>query len=467
VAARSDREPPRLSLALALPLRVWQAHLTPWLSVVEAARLRGVCKALRGVVGQCPVELNKVRGDQLKAALTCFPAAQSLKIMIDRRIRAAEEWEAVGLLRMHGGTLKRVVAKGEGARRLLDAAVRAGALPKLNYFHLHLSNLEHRQWLWNGRLRLVEQMTVVVRTWDDEKAFAALEQLRRLPKLQAIEVALPKDPLLATLPPFIPPSLKVLILTSLPAVPAGALLRDLPSMLQASGAGLQGLTIMLTRGDSIESGAALARVLQACSPTLKRLRISAGKTARRLDPAFASQVALGLLSCCERLERLHLPWTVFNSLRPNCPTFKRLTHLELMDDHGSRGGWVDFTSPVWDRVARGLLPALVDLDVRIVQAVWYGVGKGLRKGKRRDGHRLARALEGVAGTLRRLTLKSGILHEHLPAAVCHRLGVAIGKVQRLTYLSLDVPMDGRSYQAVEQGLVASGGCPPLLKLHLA
>jgi hypothetical protein len=40
--ARDEGEPPRLSLATALPLSVWQDHLTPRLSRVEAARLR-VC----------------------------------------------------------------------------------------------------------------------------------------------------------------------------------------------------------------------------------------------------------------------------------------------------------------------------------------------------------------------------------------------------------------------------------------
>jgi hypothetical protein len=122
---------------------------------------------------------------------------------------------------------------------------------------------------------------------------------------------------------------------------------------------------------------------------------------------------------------------------------------------------IDLTSPVWDLMASGRMPDLAELCLHCKQLSWGHCGKGAQ-----GGYRLARALEGVAGTLKRLTLESDILHEDVPVAARHDLGVAIGKMRRLTYLSLCLFADGRAYQAVGRGLAASGGCPPLSELHL-
>jgi hypothetical protein len=123
--ACDEVEAPRLSLATALPLSVWQDHLTPCLSVVAAARLRDVCKALRGVVDECPIKLGRVMGGwRVKAALTCFPAAQSMDLVLnEKEVRAADGGEWVELLRRHGGTLKRVAASGKRGEQRLDSAV--------------------------------------------------------------------------------------------------------------------------------------------------------------------------------------------------------------------------------------------------------------------------------------------------------------------------------------------------------
>jgi hypothetical protein len=94
---------------------------------VEAARLRGACKALREVMDECPVDLGRVPGGWLKVALTCFPAAQSLDMVLDEEFPAADEWDAVELLRGHWNTLKRVTMEGDGAHLLLASAVRAGS----------------------------------------------------------------------------------------------------------------------------------------------------------------------------------------------------------------------------------------------------------------------------------------------------------------------------------------------------
>jgi hypothetical protein len=112
---------------------------------------------------------------------------------------------------------------------------------------------------------------------------------------------------------------------------------------------------------------------------------------------------------------------------------------------------------VWDLVASGLLPALADLHLE-------GSG-GLSWGSEGEC-RLARALEAVAGTLRRLTLRTGAYPKRPPVAACRELGFALGKMRRLTYLSLFLFEGGRSYHLVGRGVAASGGCPPLERLHL-
>jgi hypothetical protein len=143
--AREKEEPPRLSLATALPLSVWQDHLAPRLSRVEAARLRKVSQALRGVMAECPVDLGDVRSYTLKDALTCFSAAQNMDLFILRKLPAGRRSKVVQLLRQHGGTLKRVVPEGDGAEQVIDSAVRLGALPKLTYFKVTASSTEHGQ----------------------------------------------------------------------------------------------------------------------------------------------------------------------------------------------------------------------------------------------------------------------------------------------------------------------------------
>jgi hypothetical protein len=109
--------------------------------------------------------------------------------------------------------------------------------------------------------------------------------------------------------------------------------------------------------------------------------------------------------------------------------------------------------------ANGLLPAFVDLSVDSGRFPWQSEGE-------KRPLQLARALEGVAGTLRRLTLEDLALSDAPPSTACHQLGVAIGKMRHLCHLSLRLSQDGRAYQDVGRGLAASGGCPPLFELHL-
>jgi hypothetical protein len=396
-----------------------------------AARVRGVCKALRGVMNECPVELGDVRSHTLKDALTYFPAAPSLHMVIGKKLPASRKSKLVQVLRQHGDTLKRVTAEGDIAEQVLESTLRAGGLPKLTYFKMIASCPEHGQWLSDGRLRPLEEVHVGLSSADD---LPALGHLRQLLHLRSLEIEGENAPVPeAVFPAFIPPSLKTLTLDHLHGPLLESLLLQLPSMLQASGTGLVELKVISAATISEESGVALARVLQSCSSTLKTFRIvTADVPGSLFERDFGSEVALGLESCCEGLERLEVPWEVFKNLPPTCPAFTRLTHLTFKGDAAP----IDLSSPVWDRVASGLLPALADLHLE-ANGLWWGNSWRYRG--------FLRALEeGVAGTLRRLTLQDESESHSPHSATCHELGVAIGKMRRLTYLSLRLTRDGKS-----------------------
>jgi hypothetical protein len=113
-------------------------------------------------------------------------------------------------------------------------------------------------------------------------------------------------------------------------------------------------------------------------------------------------------------------------------------------------------------MAIGRLPALVTFCLASVGGLSWGQGQAGREG----GCSLPRALEAVAGTLRRLTITFEIRGRDWPAGACYELGAAIGKLRRLMYLKLGAFYSGRAYHAVGRGLAASGGCPELLRLEV-
>jgi hypothetical protein len=423
----------------------------PWLSVKEAAGLREVCKALKVLVMGWPMKLIVERN--LEAALRCFPAAECvLFILSEEPLAPVEESRVVELLRGHGGTLKKVMPWGEGAERLLSSAVRAGVLPSLTSFHFSLDNLIHREILLGGILRLVEEVDVMM-TRVDQEQLAALGHLRDLPHLRRLSLSC-NGALEAAFPPFIPPSLKALNLDIERVTVLESLLRGLPSMLQASGATLEAFELRRTRELSAEGGAALVQVLRSSSSTLKIVDLQDYE--EYLGPACIRDLVLCLMRCCNRIEVLHCPWAVFSALPATCPAFPRLKKLHL---HGGTREAIDLASPALDTIASGRLPALATLDIRT--KCDFSLGGPLEGEETREGvRRLARALGGVAGTLRRLSLQ-GSWGDGLPAGAYHELGAAIGKLRRLRHLELVLPSDGRDCAAVGRGLAASGGCPEL------
>jgi hypothetical protein len=301
-------------------------------------------------------------------------------------------------------------------------------------------------------LRLLEEVEVTVTNVNLEEQVAALERLRHLSHLRRLKLTCNRVPE-AALPPIIPHSLKALHFS---APDMSIWLCELPSMLQASEATLEEIGVH-TGVLSAEGGAALVQVLRSCSPALKTVKL---KDARgTLRPASIQALLPGLVSCCDTLEVLTCPWAVFSALPATCPTFTRLATLHVQ---GAYPRDIDLASPAWDMMANGRLPALARLTIETQRD--FVLGEGVEDG----GGRLACAFEGVAGTLRRLTLlrDSNVMNAGLPAGAAHELGAAIGKLRRLRYLHLQLKHGG-DCAAVGRGMAASGGCPELFEVQVS
>jgi hypothetical protein len=454
-----EEECSRLSLVTALPPSVWQEHLRPLLSRREAARLRVVCMALKVLVMKWPMELIGLKAARLEAALTCFPATEELYLYADADgpLEPAAASALVEVLTRRGAAIKRVL---QNQRQLFSPAVRAGALPNLTRIDLYLWDPNDRHILSEGMLRLLEEVEITMGYGEGTEGVAALEQLRSLPHLRRIRLDSHK-PLSAAFPPFIPPSLKSLSVHVFDWATLAPLLRELPSMLQASGARLEsiGLSCALD-SDPLESppeeGAAIARVLRVCSSTLKTVALL--DHGMRLSRTCIHDLMPGLTSCCDTLEVLHCPWAVFCSLPATGPCFPRLTKLHV----GGSRVVIDLVMPGWGAMANGRLPALASLDMQWMSGL---LEVDEVEGEEAEYFRVARAFEGVAGTLTRLTLNARQGVEPAEGA-CHELGTAIGKLRRLRYLHLDLFSDGRDYAEMARGVAASGGCPELFRLSI-
>jgi hypothetical protein len=462
---------PCLSLTTALPLSVWQDHLMPWLSVGETARLRGVCRALRGVVAEYPVNVHgAIWLSQPEKALTCFPAAEGLGLYLNRALPPEEETILVESLRRGGKRLRRIRGLGEGADQVIAAAVLAGAMPRLVDLTLTTARPACRRLLSEGRLARIEELEVTVTDLSDKEQLTSLGHLRRLPSLRALtlsEVAMALggegEREWERIPPFLPPSLTALTLGfKRDDAAAASLLRGLPSMLQASGARLEAITVEVFYPLCAAAAGALAAALRTCSPTLRVVELPTEPECDvGLTPAFEA-LASGLAGCCGTLERLCLPWSVFHALLALGPHFPRLTHLHVSGRHA-----LDLTSSVWAHVAGGCLPALTSLDLRACAPV-TGRLEGAEGGGE-GGSPFVRAFGALAGTLTHLTMSNAVLNDDVPPrSAGHELGAAIGRLRHIRYLSLGVSADGRTYHALARGMASlpSPPCPALFRVSL-
>jgi hypothetical protein len=433
---------------------VWGNHLLPLLTGKEAVRLGCTCKALRGVVREhFTGDLGKIKLDKLQAALTAFPRAREVVLAGRGEKEALVEW-------LRGEGRGRHLARVAPASDFVLMALREGALPSLSHFNVHLQLEAYRAMLTGGFLGSMQELHV----WVRAPQLAALGLVRQLPVLAKLEVNFQADdddgPVEVEWPPFIPPSLKALrIDLTQNGIGGLSLLRALPGVLGASGAGLERLEVVAI--NAFENGGKglvhMAQALRCCSRTLKGFILKTLDDAIDDDETEAyedhverlrvlwAEVLAGV-SACRELEVLVLPGYIeVEPLFPPGTAFARLTHLEIADIARGRLPEVGVMG-LWELMASGGLPALAKLGVTL--GPWTDIEVRTR---------VAPALEAVAGTLTHLCLdrESNELH------VGYQLGVAMGKLRLLKDLALDLSEDGQAYHAVAQGLAASGGDRPL------
>jgi hypothetical protein len=166
------------------------------------------------------------------------------------------------------------------------------------------------------------------------------------------------------------------------------------------------------------------------------------------------EVAEGLASC-QHLEYVEAPSSTFDSTPPDGSTTFHVLHLNLCS---SFGGALS-KSALWGLMARGGFPILSSLSLDKSGWVW---DEGL-------GPATMAAFEGVAGTLKDLTISHGAVAGAVDVGeaggVLQQVGEAIGKLHRLETLHLDIGGEGFMYHHIAQGM-AKGACPALRSLTL-
>jgi hypothetical protein len=230
---------------------VWRERIRPLLEFWEAAQLRAVSRALKASVEEWPMPLGEwprppyIKTPKvLEAVLTCFPATESVEVSFDDELSSPETSRLVEILKVHPGTLKRFRVDPYEGKYFLATAVQAGALPNLTYFHFFLDFPKYQQILSEGMLEHLEEVCVTIdlRCAGEQKEPSVLRHLRRLPHLRRLSLVWCAVGM-TTFPPFIPPSLKSLSLCIGSSYALERLLLELPSMLQASGASLEAITV--------------------------------------------------------------------------------------------------------------------------------------------------------------------------------------------------------------------------------
>jgi hypothetical protein len=197
-------------------------------------------------------------------------------------------------------------------------------------------------------------------------------------------------------------------------------------------------------------------LLQACAPTLTEMTLSAYSSFRS-----AVEVAEGLAGC-PHLERLTAPVGTLAVMPAGDSAFPRLQHLHQTYGQGDGApGEEPFSSlsdlALWGLMARGGVPALSSLQLEGYMWEW---GSEL-------GHVMVAAFEGVAPTLKDLTLHYPLRDEGFDAAqedgVLLQIGEAIGRLRLLETLDLKVGGQGHAYHLIGRGMGAAQGSCPLLR----
>jgi hypothetical protein len=402
-------------------MAVWEDHLLPLLTGKDAGRLGCTCKALRGLVHEhFTGDMGKIKLDELQAALTVLPRARTLTLHRANRRWGDEDKDAVVQWLREGGRGRHLTSTGlvtwtVAPSRLVHAALQAGALPSLKSIGASLRDETQRASLTQGLLGAMRELNVDFAYTESrpeiDPQLAALGLVRQLPALTKLklQVSLHAEGVVdVEWPPFIPPFLKALCINVQPCedLPASEqLVSALPGMLEASGARLERLEVLLPyQFEDVGAGLVhMAETLRYCSPTLTTFVQTAMPFGDRLSvdekaPDYEDQMerlrvewecVMAALSTCRQLEVLSLRPVEIEPLFPPGTAFPCLTHLEISDcgrerppDAGMMG--------LWELMASGGLPVLARLSV-MFEGRWGGVEEVKT--------RVAPALQAVAGTL--------------------------------------------------------------------
>jgi hypothetical protein len=477
-----------------LPVAVWEDHLLPLLTCKDAGRLECTCQALRGVVREHFVgDVGPIDLGELPMALTTFPRARTLDILDEDGLVENSKEALADCLRKKGhmpdlnddgerycvllealinwlreGDRGQYLTKvtsaclDDLAQRLVYAGLRQSLLPSLKYIFVALAIEAQRASLIQGLAGAMRELELQFKCIQDdhvelERQLVALGVVHQLPNLVKLVVWVGgKGNYTVPWPPFIPPSLKALRISTegMGRLVNESFLRSLSDMLHARKTTLERLEIEIP-SDLASLGEGLtdvARILRCSSPTLKGLRMTTHDPYpppddddqeaqfERLRVHWAD--VLAGVSTCQALQMLLLASIKVEPWFPPGAALGRLTHLEI-SDHVRGCSPSGGVMGLWELMASGGLPALAKLSVRL-EGLWGRVEE-IR-------NRVAPAFEAVAGTLTHLCLAKHRGHPGLEVDV--ELGVAVGWLRRLKDLALDLSDDGRVYHAVAQGLAA-------------
>jgi hypothetical protein len=435
-----------LDLATAFPRPVWLDHLLPRLKLREVVTLRATCKDIRAIVADMRPYLGERPVKDLKAMLTCFPKAEEIILDEGDSMTEAEQDSLLAWLEERGNSLTSIQydSPEQFLGPFLTRAWRAGVFKTVENVSLGLDEEDERDLLIDGVVSGVERTSVRLSDEASEAERAALASLRQFPVLKSITIAMGATD--AALSPFIPPSLDELSLDSQACIQPALLLGCLPPMIESSGAKLRYLFLFAYQLDDGGTALGVRSLLQACASTLKELTLHAYNSY-----ASAVEVAEGLASC-QHLEHLEAPISTFAMMPPDGSTIFRVDRLRFSDCLGY--GRALSSLALWGLMARGGFPTLSSLSLDIPGWEW----------DEELGPAMVAAFEGVAGTLKDLTILQfdfdNVVDADEADGVLQQLGEAIGKLRQLETLRLYISNQGTAYHHVAQGM-AKGACPAL------
>jgi hypothetical protein len=314
-----------------------------------------------------------------------------------------------------------------------------------------LSVEAHRALVMDGIVAGVESLEFFDSRSQPEIERAVMGYFRHFPALKEMKFHPWND--MDPPPLLVPPTLEVLTLNAdMDEDAPSPFFGRLGTVIKNSGARLRKVEIE-NSGALKQPGtrSSLRTFLFECSSRLKTLHLDNG-----YDLQSAPEVVEGLAGC-EGLEAVEARCNLFAVMPPGPCVLRSLVDLSILGDwcmDEDRRGLSSLG--LWGLMARNGLPVLACLrfDCR------GGWKWGMEEGGAELGSQLVAAFEGVAGTLKSLTLRTP---KDASAVQLRGLGRALGKLHHLEDLDLDVAESGQGYHWLAEGM-AIGACPRLVSL---